>query len=150
MASPTESLELFIHIPESIPGALERLSQYHWPGNVRELKNMIERSLILNPSGPIEIDEISANLACNDVKAEIETEPDSLLLDLVVSKHVQSVLEMTNRKISGEKGAAELLSINASALRHKMRKMNIPFGRNVYKKRAFNSDLQRLTYFMPD
>jgi two-component system, NtrC family, nitrogen regulation response regulator NtrX len=29
--------------------AVELLKQYHWPGNVRELKNLIERTLILNP-----------------------------------------------------------------------------------------------------
>ena len=29
--------------------AVETLTAYHWPGNVRELKNVIERTLILNP-----------------------------------------------------------------------------------------------------
>jgi two-component system nitrogen regulation response regulator NtrX len=32
--------------------AIELLKQYHWPGNVRELKNLIERTLILNPQAP--------------------------------------------------------------------------------------------------
>jgi transcriptional regulator with GAF, ATPase, and Fis domain len=124
----------FPKIPELIPGALERLSQYHWPGNVRELENMVERALILKPSGPIEFDEISNNLVYNDIKKENEKDPELLLLDQVISKHVQSVLEITGGKISGEKGAAELLGLNPSTLRHKMRKMKIPFGRNVYKK----------------
>jgi transcriptional regulator with GAF, ATPase, and Fis domain len=37
---------------------------------------------------------------------------------------------MTNGKIYGPHGAAELLEINPNTLRSRMKKLNIPFGRN--------------------
>jgi transcriptional regulator with PAS, ATPase and Fis domain len=124
----------FKKIPELLPGALERLSKYHWPGNVRELENMVERALILNPRGPVEFGEMPLLLTNNEAKKEISIQPDSLLVNPLVSKHIQFVLDMTNGKINGKNGAAELLGLNASTLRQKMRKMNIPFGRKVYKR----------------
>jgi hypothetical protein len=70
----------------------------------------------------------------SDAKKAIGIEPGSLLVDQVVSRHIQSVLEMTKGKINGKNGAAELLGLNASTLRHKLRKMAIPFGRKALKK----------------
>ena len=40
-------------IPKLSQGAIDSLIEYHWPGNVRELENVIERALILNPTGPL-------------------------------------------------------------------------------------------------
>jgi transcriptional regulator with GAF, ATPase, and Fis domain len=130
----------FSKIPELLPGVLEGLSGYPWPGNVRELENMVERALILNRRGPISLEELlvnpiqSANPINDDAQKAIETKLESLLFDQVVINHLQSVLSMTKGKINGEKGAAELLGLNASTLRQKLRKMNIPFGRQSYKK----------------
>ena len=122
----------FQKIPELMPGALEPLSAYSWPGNVRELENMVERALILNPDGPIDLGALAIIPDFNDPYTTPEPVPDSLLFDDVVSKHIQSVLKMTGGKVNGEEGAAELLGLNPSTLRQKMRKLNIPFGRNVY------------------
>jgi len=121
----------FQNIPELKPGALEPLSRYPWPGNVRELENMVERAMILNPDGPIQFEQLSANPVFEDAAAKPEAESESLLLDDVVSKHVQSVLKRTGGKINGKNGAAKLLGLNPSTLRHKLRKLNIPFGRNA-------------------
>ena len=126
----------FQKVPELMPGALEPLSRYTWPGNVRELENMVERALILNPDGPIDIGALAVTPDYSDTNTTIEAEPDSLLFDNVVSKHIQSVLEMTGGKVNGEKGAAKLLGLNPSTLRQKMRKLNIPFGRNVYSTKG--------------
>ena len=70
----------------------------------------------------------------NDANNKNQTEPGTLLLDQIISKHIKEVLKMASGKVNGERGAANLLGINASTLRHKMRKMNIPFGRNINKK----------------
>ena len=124
----------FRKIPELVPGALEPFSRYSWPGNVRELENMVERALILNPDGPIEFYRLSAVTVLSEAKTIPDEKSGSLLFDDVVSKHILSVLKMTGGKVNGEKGAAELLGLNPSTLRQKMRKLNIPFGRNVYNK----------------
>ncbi|MCG6537392.1 MAG: sigma 54-interacting transcriptional regulator, partial [Syntrophales bacterium LBB04] len=133
----------FNKIPELLPGSLERLSGYQWPGNVRELENMVERALILNRRGPISFEELlvnptqSVNPINYDAQKAIVTEPDSLLLDRVVSRHIQSVLARTHGRINGEKGASSLLGLNASTLRQKLRKLNIPFGRQTYKNNPY-------------
>jgi transcriptional regulator with GAF, ATPase, and Fis domain len=126
----------FEKIPEVRPGVLNKLNGYHWPGNVRELENMIERALILHPRGPVEFDEVPPLLAKTEDRQAIPVLPESLSVDQLVIKHIQSVLDMTSGKINGKNGAAELLGLNASTLRQKMRKLNIPFGRKVYKKKT--------------
>jgi len=39
--------------PQLDVASLDRLMTYSWPGNVRELENLVERVLILEPSGPL-------------------------------------------------------------------------------------------------
>ena len=124
----------FPKVPELAHGALEHLSRYHWSGNVRELENLVERALILNRGGPIVSNNLVENQEYGNTKNTNPIEPDNLLLDQVIAEHVRSVLKMTGGKVNGENGAAELMGMNPSTLRHKMRKMNIPFGRNVFKK----------------
>ena len=123
----------FAKIPNLANGSMDHLSQYDWPGNVRELENMVERALILNPSGPIVFENLPYNLEGDDNSSIRTNKPDKLLLDQVIDKHIRSVLHMTGGKVNGNDGAARIMGMNPSTLRHKMRKMQIPFGRNVYK-----------------
>jgi transcriptional regulator with GAF, ATPase, and Fis domain len=43
--------------------------------------------------------------------------------------HILQALQSTNGKIQGTDGAAALLEVNPSTLRHRLRKLGIPFGR---------------------
>jgi transcriptional regulator with GAF, ATPase, and Fis domain len=36
--------------------AFQKLQTYTWPGNVRELENLVERALIIDPEGPLQLD----------------------------------------------------------------------------------------------
>src|SRR6185436_5224973 len=40
------------------PGVLEALEDHDWPGNVRELENLLERLLVLSPTGRIELKDL--------------------------------------------------------------------------------------------
>jgi two-component system response regulator AtoC len=40
--------------PPLTPAVVAHLERHDWPGNVRELRNVVERALLLCPSGPIE------------------------------------------------------------------------------------------------
>ena len=122
----------FSKIAELAPGSLELLSRYDWPGNVRELENMIVRVLILNPDGPISFDSILEPLENAGPGTARVSDSDSLLLNDVIAEHIRYILGMTGGKINGRDGAAELMGINPSTLRHKMRKMKIPLGRGVH------------------
>ena len=124
-------------IPSVTPQVLERLRAYSWPGNVRELENVVERALILGKGGPLVFNDIGVPLQFEspfEFKEASEhhqglQREDALALDAVVSAHIRRVLEITGGKVGGQRGAAQILHINPSTLRKKMRKLGVPFGR---------------------
>jgi transcriptional regulator with GAF, ATPase, and Fis domain len=122
-------------IPPIAADAIVALAEYDWPGNVRELENTIERALILNMDEPLRFENLqpSTGMGTRLLKRNTSSEnmPQEMALDTVVSGHIKKVLELTHGRVSGQGGAAELLAINPSTLRKKMRKLNIPFGRNA-------------------
>ena len=115
-------------------GAVERLMAYRWPGNVRELENIIERELILHRDGPLMFNQIIPTTQ----KASGSPAPDHenviFNLDEIISRHILGVLKVTNGRVHGKDGAAELMGINPSTLRNRMNKLGIPYGRQEYKK----------------
>lgn len=100
---------------------IRQLRQYTWPGNVRELEGIIQRALI-SSQGPVLV--LAEPLI-------VEAEPQRIIsttiadLKLVERDHILSVLEHSNWKISGHKGAAARLGIPPSTLRSKMKKLSI-------------------------
>jgi transcriptional regulator with GAF, ATPase, and Fis domain len=129
-------------IPPVAPEGLERLIAYPWPGNVRELENAVERALILSKGNPLAFNDIRTPLKSEsyyEFRGASERYPklqreDSLALDTVVSGHIRRVLDMAGGNVGGKGGAAQMLHINPSTLRKKMRKLGIPFGRNAKKE----------------
>ena len=121
-----------LRMPASPPlaaGVIDRLMAYHWPGNVRELENVIERALILGKGTPLTLDELSGGKPDRSSSIPGGTQDAPLRLDEVVSQHIRRVLEMTNGKVHGKGGAAEVLAINPSTLRNRMNQLGIPYGR---------------------
>ena len=116
-------------IPQVSPGATDLLMNYDWPGNVRELENVVERSMILNPSGPLTFEHLNlgkqSEFSENQGKAD-----DELTLDELTSKYIQKALSKTNGKIHGKGGAAGLLGINANTLRNRMNKLGIEYKKS--------------------
>ncbi|WP_275888404.1 sigma-54-dependent Fis family transcriptional regulator [Desulfobulbus alkaliphilus] len=99
-------------------GVMNELQQYHWPGNIRELENVLERAVI-NSSGP------KLRLA-DDLKKPSKglcTIPKTLAA--VERDYIFQVLEQTKWKISGKNSAAEILGLDRSTLRGRMKKLNI-------------------------
>lgn len=104
---------------ESIPtSVMNTLQDYQWLGNVRELENVLERAVI-NSSGPklCLVDELK-----KPHKHLAETQKT---LEAVEREHIVRILEQTNWKVSGKKGAAEILGLNRSTLRARIRKLGI-------------------------
>jgi len=102
-------------IPTSVMNALQN---YHWPGNVRELENVLERAVI-NSSGPKLrlVDELKTRQ--KDLSTSQKT------LEAVEREHIVRVLDQTQWKAGGKNGAAEILGLNRSTLRARMRKLDI-------------------------
>ncbi len=106
-------------IIEIIPaGVMNALQDYHWPGNIRELENVLERAVI-NSTG------LKLRLADELKKPGKDTGTIRKTLQTVEKEHILQVLELTNWKISGKDSAAEILGLDRSTLRARMRKLNI-------------------------
>ncbi|MFO7970385.1 MAG: sigma 54-interacting transcriptional regulator [Desulfobacterales bacterium] len=104
---------------EKIPSnVMDALRQYHWPGNVRELENVLERAVI-NSSGP------KLRLVDELKKPHKDTTRADKTLENVEREYIIRVLEQTQWKVSGENSAAEILGLDRSTLRARMRKLNI-------------------------
>jgi chemotaxis protein methyltransferase CheR len=102
---------------------MDAFLNYDWPGNVRELENILERAVIIS-SGPKlrMVDDFNkplASLGNTDKTKETKT------LEQVEYDHIVRVLEQTNWKVSGKNSATQILGLNRSTLRARMRKLNI-------------------------
>ncbi|HVN95960.1 MAG TPA: sigma 54-interacting transcriptional regulator [Syntrophorhabdaceae bacterium] len=115
-------------LPTLAPGTIDLLMDYDWPGNVREVGNVVERALIQSGGGTISLDSIP-NLKPASVRSVSNDVADSLTLDQVEARHIRRIMEQTGGKVEGEQGAALALGMNPGTLRHRMRKLGIPFGR---------------------
>lgn len=102
-------------VPKTV---MSQLQDYHWPGNIRELENVLERAII-NASGP------KLHLADELRKPGKGLNTSPKTLEAVEREHMIQVLEQTNWKVSGKDSAAEILDLDRSTLRARMRKLNI-------------------------
>jgi chemotaxis protein methyltransferase CheR len=108
---------------KSVPTTvMDDLKAYPWPGNVRELENVIERAVIVTSGSMLQLAEPlrpTASTVGRQSNAPIKT------LSEIEKEHILNVLTKTHWNISGKGGAAELLGLNSSTLRGRMRKHGI-------------------------
>jgi DNA-binding NtrC family response regulator len=106
---------------------------------VRELENVVERALILSRGHTLTFE-----LGNVDIGPEKTTEsiPGEKLatIDRAIAKHIQRALQHARGKVAGQNGAAELLGINPSTLRNKMKKLGIAYGRKSKSGNANGSE----------
>jgi transcriptional regulator of acetoin/glycerol metabolism len=95
------------------------LRSYHWPGNVRELQNVIERAVIISPGGTLELG------AWPPSSPREHEEDGAQTLEAVERSHILAVLERTNWRVSGERGAARILGLKPTTLESRMKKLGI-------------------------
>jgi formate hydrogenlyase transcriptional activator len=96
---------------------MDVLRNYHWPGNIRELENVLERAVI-NSSGP------KLHLVDELKKPNKDLTKANHTLADVVREYIMRVLEQTHWKVSGNNSAAEILGLDRSTLRARMRKLD--------------------------
>ena len=83
-----------------------------------ELENVLERAVI-NSSG------LKLRLVDELKKPHKDLTTTQKTLEAVERDHIVRVLEQTNWKVSGKNGAAEILGLNRSTLRARIRKLGI-------------------------
>ena len=103
-------------IPDRLMSALQR---YQWPGNIRELEHVIERAVILSEGSELESIEWLSQSNDKARSGTIQT------LEQMERQHIVDVLEQTNWRVSGEKGAAKILDVNPTTLEARMKKLGI-------------------------
>jgi formate hydrogenlyase transcriptional activator len=104
---------------------MDALMQYDWPGNIRELENLIERALIVTSGNTLEYG--SWIPAAKSISGNGKAGPQKM--EEVEKEHIISILDKTNWKVSGEKGAAKILGLNATTLEARMKKLGIARGK---------------------
>jgi transcriptional regulator with GAF, ATPase, and Fis domain len=110
-------------------GSIDLLTAYSWPGNVRELENVVERALILSKDGILHFENILSPNVIKKKSAPLYETDNLPNLDIVASTHIRQALKVSKGRINGPGGAAEILGLNPNTLRHRMRKLDIPFGK---------------------
>ncbi|MCP4756134.1 MAG: GAF domain-containing protein [Proteobacteria bacterium] len=98
---------------------LEVLKAYHWPGNIRELENIIERGVILSSGPNLQVPDAGFKIPDGNLDSAITT------LEEMERTHILRTLKKTGGQLAGPGGAAEILNINPSTLRHRMKKLGI-------------------------
>ena len=102
---------------------LKDLMAYHWPGNIRELEHLIERTVLV-AKGNI-IDEISLPMIPRRETDLVLEEDRMKTIHENERDYIISVLKKCNGRIWGSGAAAEVLNINPSTLKSRMKKLGI-------------------------
>ncbi len=106
---------------------IELLCQYTWPGNVRELASVIDRATILGNGKKLDIEHALGQYTIKQAETnQKDTQKFEILpLDEFNKNYLKYILKITNGKIDGKGGCAELLQVNANTLRAKIKKLGI-------------------------
>jgi PAS domain S-box-containing protein len=103
---------------------MKLLQTRDWPGNVREPENVVERAVISSRGGMLEIGDALPEPAPRLTLDPVVSAGPRTLVELE-HDHIVATLEGLRWRVEGEGGAAEVLGINPSTLRTRMRKHGI-------------------------
>jgi DNA-binding NtrC family response regulator len=106
--------------------AMKILMDYEWPGNVRELENVIERAVVLSPGNNIQADLFPKNLIMSPVDSREDSVSEQVSLKERVGNFEKSLIIAALEKTEwNQKRAAQLLSVNATTLSEKLKRLRI-------------------------
>lgn len=98
---------------------ITKLMDYNFPGNIRELENLIERAVIVENGTTL---QPGSWLPSENGKIDSE---EFKTIDVLQRDYIIKVLEHTNWRVSGSKGAAVILGIKDKTLFARMKKLGI-------------------------
>jgi formate hydrogenlyase transcriptional activator len=116
------------------PATLAALSAHTWPGNVRDLQNAIERAAVLASGATLLVDwDLGTGRSRGEGAEEAAmgqpaAPPDSRTvetLEALERNHIITVLKRAHWVIEGPNGAARLLGMKPSTMRHRLKKLGI-------------------------
>jgi DNA-binding NtrC family response regulator len=108
------------------PSAMKALLDYDWPGNVRELENVIERAVVLSPGNAIMPELFPKNILTPLGESQEYLEQDQTSLKERVGNFEKAIILAALEKTEwNQKKAAQLLSVNATTLSEKLKRLRI-------------------------
>jgi two-component system, NtrC family, response regulator PilR len=108
------------------PAAMRILMDYDWPGNVRELENAIERAVVLAPGDIITADLFPKTITSSIGSSAVDFPEDGLPLKERVGNFERSLILAALEKTDwNQKKASQLLSVNATTLSEKLKRLKI-------------------------
>jgi DNA-binding NtrC family response regulator len=120
-AEESQSENLFLD-----PAAMKVLMDYDWPGNVRELENVMERAVVLSPGNRLSADLFPKNITLPPPETPVRFAPDSSPLKERVGNFEKAIILAALEKTAwNQKKAAQLLSVNATTLSEKLKRLKI-------------------------
>jgi DNA-binding NtrC family response regulator len=121
------------------PSTLALLNHYSWPGNIRDLQNTIERAAVLAMGSELVVDwdlgppALAASTGVEDQGLAACAPPlpapaggaETRSLEAIEREHIIAMLRKTRGVVEGPRGAAQLLEMNPSTVRFRMKKLSI-------------------------
>ena len=96
------------------------LMKYHFPGNIRELENLIERAVIIENGTTLNPGKwMPMTNGVSDLKEDFKS------FEAMQRDYIIKVLNKTNWRVSGPKGAAAILDMKDKTLFAKMKRLGI-------------------------
>ena len=112
-------------VPTIEKAALKALLAYDWPGNVRELKNLIERLIIMGPSGTIEFGDIPDYIRDVEPSAYEASENDSNFKEARACFERNYIVKRLEEFDGNISKTAEAIGLERSHLYRKIKAYNI-------------------------
>jgi transcriptional regulator with GAF, ATPase, and Fis domain len=110
---------------------VQQLQRYRWPGNVRELQHVLERAVIISTDGKLRFD-LPEDTETKPPKKSAQGNvalPEQVLTDQEIRsferENIRRALAVSEGKVYGDGGAAELLGIKPTTLLSRMRAFGI-------------------------
>jgi DNA-binding NtrC family response regulator len=121
------------------PATLTQLNRYSWPGNIRDLQNAIERAAVLATGSELVVDwdlgppavpaaaAIAGQTSAREAQppAQRSSDAEHQSLEAIEREHIIATLRKTRGVVEGPRGAAQLLDMNPSTVRFRMKKLSI-------------------------
>lgn len=107
--------------------ALDAFERYQWPGNVRQLANIIERAVILEESGVIQVQNTTLP---EPIDTGAKPKGNSLqLTHSIKGREKETILKALEQSLWVQKDAAQLLDVTPRTLNYKIKKLGISHPR---------------------
>ena len=121
-------------VPTLSDEVLAHLQEYPWPGNVRELAHLIQQAVVLGKGDVMRIEDVPLMAAPPIEQGSDEGTDDDAkkwgffdedARNEAEKQRILKALQTTNWRVSGPRGAAQLLEISPEKLRYRMRKYGL-------------------------